>query len=120
MSITSPVMIYEGTIISLVCTAMVDVAVDSEVEVMFTWTYEGSDEFSEFRFNISEHRELPQVFVSTLEINPITLTDSGGYSCSVVVDSLIQYIQPVEESIIVNIDVNGKNDNIINIASFDC
>ena len=108
MSLTVPPQpIYEGISTAITCTAVIDAAVDTAVKEDFEWSFEGANDFSESRFSFSETSTSAQMYESVLEFDPISLGDSGTYSCSVVIDSLTQHVEDAEGDTIAEVIVNG-------------
>ena len=106
--VVPPQPIYEGTSTAIACTANINTAVDTSVRAMFEWTIEGASNFSESRFNFTETSTSEQSFESVLHFNPISLSDSGVYSCSVVIESLTQLVEGAERDTVADVIVNGK------------
>lgn len=108
MSVTVPPQpIYEGTSTAITCSAIIDAAVDTPFKESFEWYFEGADDFSESRFSFSETSTSTQMFESMLHFDPISIGDSGTYSCSVVIESLTQHVEDAEGGTNAEVIVNG-------------
>lgn len=81
--------VYQGTSLSLNCTALLPSAVDTDVNITVHWI---PAVFSD-RVFVSPHRFiLRSPFIFTLTVTPLNMSDAGQYSCNNFAHSSSQYI----------------------------
>ena len=79
--------VFTGSALSLVCNIALSEAVDTDVDILTTWTIGGQVVMSDGR-RVLEHTEETShlMYQTTLSISPLSDTlDSGVFSCSVTV-----------------------------------
>ncbi|CAI8012405.1 hypothetical protein GBAR_LOCUS7955 [Geodia barretti] len=81
-------LLYEGSAVTLTCTATLPPSVDTDVNVTVQWTLAISSD----RVSISPPSSSRSPFTSTLTISPLAIADTGQYYCEVTVHSSSQYI----------------------------
>jgi hypothetical protein len=80
--------LYEGTSVTLICTATLPPSVDTDVNITVNWTPATRSE----RATISSPSTVRSPFTSTLTINPLIKSDSGLYYCEATAHSSSPFI----------------------------
>ena len=111
MSLNSHGSVYQGTELFITCTATVDSAVDTEVNVNISWASnpEGIMDGSFLTFSGISGSGLE--YNSTVTISPVNTTDSANYTCTAsITPPDTDYIIPSSATTAsVNITVEGKS-----------
>ena len=80
--------LFQGTSLTLSCTATLPPSVDTNVNVTIQWIPNITDN----RVTITPASSLQSPFISTLTISPLAMADTGMYSCVASADSTSKYI----------------------------
>ena len=81
-------LLYEGSAVTLTCTATLHPSVDTDVNLTAQWT----PAISRNRVATSPPSSSRYPFTSTLAISPLAITDAGQYNCEVIAYSSSPYI----------------------------
>ena len=72
---------YQGTTLTLTCTATMDTAVNTEFDVSITWSSTNTAALSGQFTTASGRMGSGHQFTHTVTFSPVNTTDSGGYTC---------------------------------------
>ena len=77
--------VYQGTELIITCTATVDSAVNTRINVNMIWKSEPEIMTGQY-ITISDTSSSGLEYTSTVTIRPVNTTDSGSYTCTVSVN----------------------------------
>ena len=75
--------VYQGTELIITCTATVDTAVNTRINVNMMWSSESAKIMSGQYITINDTSISGLEYTSTVTIRPVNTTDSGSYTCTV-------------------------------------
>ena len=78
--------VYQGTELIITCTATVDSAVNTRINVNMMWSSEPAKIMNGQYITISDTSSSGLEYTSTVTIRPVNTTDSGSYTCTVSVN----------------------------------
>ena len=74
--------VYQGTELVITCTVIVDPAVNTEFDVVMTWSSDPPDPMDGPYVTITDARGSGHEFTSTVIFSPVDTTDSASYTCT--------------------------------------
>ena len=104
-----PVPLYEGTQFFLTCSILLDESVDLEVDVATTWSNSSGGISNTARTLLSSVQPTAEDFVysTTLTFDPLQLSDTDDYTCSVTVSITSESIESGESMSMEGVSVQG-------------
>ena len=90
--------VYQGTELVITCTAAVDTAVNTRINVNMMWSSEPANIMNGQYITISETSSSGLEYTSTVTIRPVNTTDSGSYTCTVSVNPTIPHTDNITSS----------------------
>ena len=90
--------VYQGTELVITCTATVDNAVNTRINVNMMWSSEPAEIMTIQYITINDTSSSGLEYTSTVTIRPVNTTDSGSYTCTVSVSPTIPHTDNIISS----------------------
>ena len=116
--------VYQGTELVITCTVIVDPAVNTEFDVVMTWSSDPPDPMDGPYVTITNTRGSGSEFTSTVIFRPVDTTDSASYTCTTSVTSTASDTDYVTSSMecrdTVDITVEGESAQMMIHSRSEC
>ena len=90
--------VYQGTELVITCTATVDNAVNTRINVNMMWSSKPAKIMNGQYITINDTSSSGLEYTSTVTIRPVNTTDSGSYTCTVSVSPTIPHTDNITSS----------------------